>query len=98
MFVAGGMLWINAIEYECEITTLEITTIRGHPELGSKSSGEVQRRVVGRGWPICFNYKGFGNGNDMSFLCVDVVIAIGLLFIVGCLCEYIIRRREGRKP
>ena len=39
-----------------------------------------------------------GRWVDKSFLIADIVTAVLIVVFVALVCEYLIRRREGRKP
>ena len=82
MFTAGGMLWANVREYDFS---------------SSISFGERHYSQVGHGCP--FNIE----GNQMLHFrwlfilmngCSGVLVVIG----VGATCEWLIRRREARRP
>jgi hypothetical protein len=107
MFVAGGLLWINAAD---KFDGMEFEVL---------NTGEVvsipDNRFASHGWPfVAIRYRDSGDlslrkpgaarlerrrGNHLiySMAALDFVVALALLFVVWFLCEGQIRRAARRK-
>ena len=100
MFVAGGLMWANVAEkIECKT---------GHswmPDEGITSQmNPIQYDEHKWGWPsiICLRRSGAFVSALRHYgtrpVIIDVLVAFAILAAVAFVCEWLIRRREARKP
>jgi len=106
MIEAAGLLWLNVTHVE-EKRTLHYPLYFEGSELTN-----VAALFERQGWPICYHQVFFqGTLHDRMnpddrvsddwkalSLTIDAVICLVILLANGSICEWLIRRREGRKP
>ena len=97
MLAAGGMMWLNLCKRLVDLP----------------ADGAYETEPLIYGWPLNFAYHGprsfrtglgmtWGDGVTTLFfwrgVIVDVVVFILILVCVTSCIEFLLRRREGRKP
>jgi hypothetical protein len=86
MFVAGALIWANAVPRTINTLNSEFTKVYGWP---CCSWGRYTR--WGDDSPLqTFDYS-------LPLVALDIVVSVVLLFGVWFFCEWLIRRRAARK-
>src|SRR5437667_36465 len=82
MFVAGGLLWANAVPHKIETENIY---------------GRYDVIMIKRGWPAASNcYDLYTAETVWSFrnFALNVLVILAILAAVAFVCEWIIRRRN----
>jgi len=91
----GCLIWQNV---SWKLLKIRIYDLKDDYELFG-ANAPVTEYQYGRGWPLMFQFRPvyFFQRWFEPYLVCDIIIALGILFLIGLVSELLIRRREGRK-